>query len=81
MLSKNTGTSKRYVYGVRLWLKDGHQPMADLALGDGGRPSGEIVTIEWTDVNARENYLINGYTFIWDERLPAERTFEEFLAH
>lgn len=28
---------KRYVYAVRIFLKDGYLNMAELALGDGGR--------------------------------------------
>ena len=41
-------------------------PMAELAFAFGG-----TVTFEWTNVNLREYYSkgINGYTFIFDERL------------
>lgn len=70
---------RRYVYGMRIYLKDGYKPMADLALGDGGRTNGEIVTIEYDRVDEREKYYINSYTFIWDERIPVKTmTFSEY---
>ena len=72
---------KRYVYAVRIWLKDGYKPMADLAFGDGGRPTGEIVAIEWDVITEREKYVINAYTFIWDERETVKtRSFSEYIS-
>lgn len=73
--------NKRFVYGVRIWLKDGHQPMADLAFGEGGRPNGEVITIDWDDVLEREKYIINAYTFIWDERVRqyANTQFRDYV--
>lgn len=71
---------KRYVYAVRIYLKDGYKPMADLAFGDGGRPNGETVTIEWDVVSEREKYVINAYTFVWDERETVkEKSFREYI--
>lgn len=71
--------NRRYVYGIRIYLKDGYRPMADLAFGDGGRTNGEIVTIEWDRPDEREKYYIDSYTFIWDDRAPVQRwTFQEF---
>ena len=71
---------KPYVYGMRIYLKDGYKPMADLALGDGGKPNGNIVTIEWDDNDEREKYTINSFTFIWDERkMVQNNTFEEYV--
>jgi len=58
-----------YVYGIRVYYKPGtFTPMADLALGDGGRPNGKIVTIHWDNETERSQYFANSYTFIWDER-------------
>ena len=72
--------NKRYVYAVRIWLKDGYKPMADLAFGDGGRPTGEIVTIEWDIITEREKYVINAYTFIWDERETVKtQSFSDYI--
>jgi hypothetical protein len=72
--------NKRYVYAVRLFLKDGHQPMAELAFGEGGRPNGETEIIEWDVPAERERYYINAYTFIWDEREVVKNyTFNEFI--
>lgn len=73
---------KRYVYAVRIYIDPtiGYKVMADLAFGDGGRPNGEITTIEWDVISEREKYVINAYTFIWDEReVPNSKTFEEFI--
>lgn len=72
--------NKRYVYAVRLFLKDGYQPMAELAFGEGGRPNGETEIIEWDVPTERERYCINAYTFIWDEREVVKNcTFNEFI--
>ena len=72
--------SRKYVYGMRIYLEDGHRPMADLAMGEGGRPNGEIVTIEYDRIDEREKYYINAYTFIWDERIPVKTmTFSEYV--
>lgn len=68
------------VYAVRIYLKDFHQPMADLALGEGGRPNGKIVTIHWDNINERNLYYFSAYTLIWDEReVVKNKTFEDFL--
>lgn len=61
-------TEKRYVYAVRIFEQDGYQPMAELAFGDGGRPTGETIFIHWDDISEREKYYINSYTLVWDER-------------
>ena len=70
---------KPYIYAVRLFEGENCEQMAELALGDGGRPNGKTVTIKWTNITEREKYCINGYTFVWDER-PAvkEQTFAEY---
>lgn len=60
--------NRPFAYAVRIYLKDGYEVMADIALGDGGRPNGVIETIEWDNINERSKYVINAYTFIWDER-------------
>lgn len=73
---------KRYVYAVRIYIDHttGYKVMADLAFGDGGRPNGETTTIEWDVISEREKYVINAYTFIWDEReVPESKTFKEFI--
>lgn len=83
MLENRKNTSRdtlRYVYGIRLFLKDGHIPMAELALGEGGRPTGETEIIEWCDMNARSKYHIDSYTYVWDEReWPANYTFNQYV--
>lgn len=73
---------RRYVYAVRIYIDHttGYKVMADLAFGDGGRPNGETTTIEWDVISEREKYVINAYTFIWDEReVPESKTFKEFI--
>lgn len=71
---------KPYVYGVRIFLKDGHIPMAELALGDGGRPNGKTEIIQWSHINERERFIINAYTFFWDERpVTAEYSFSDYV--
>ena len=59
---------KPYIYAVRLFEGEYCKQMAELAFGDGGRPNGKTVTIEWTNITEREKYCINGYTHVWDER-------------
>lgn len=72
--------NRRYVYGVRIFYENGYIPMAELAFGDGGRPTGETKIIEWSRQSEREKYYFNAYTFYWDERfVPKEKTFEEFV--
>ena len=72
--------SKRYVYAIRIFNENDYKPMAELAFGDGGRPNGETITIEWDDINEREKYVINAYTFIWDERdVVKEKTFDKYV--
>lgn len=71
----------RYVYGVRIFLDNERIPMAELAFGDGGRPNGETKIIHWDRPDERDRYVINAYTFIWDERvkdIAYGMTFEEF---
>lgn len=71
---------RRYVYGIRIFLKDGYLHMAELAFGDGGRPNGETAVIRWDIPAEREKYYINAYTLIWDERPAAAiRTFNEYV--
>lgn len=72
----------RYVYAVRIFDKYGDcgTPMAELAFGDGGRPTGETITIRWDSLSEREKYFFNSYTLIWDERyLPRNKSFKEYL--
>ena len=71
---------KRYVYAIRIFLKDGHKPMAELAFGDGGRPTGETEIIHWDDPNERALFNINSYTYIWDERpVVTDYTFNSWI--
>ncbi len=71
---------KRYVYAVRIFLKDGYKHMAELALGDGGRPNGETVTIRWDILDERDNYIINAYTLMFDERFhDVYPTFDSYI--
>ena len=70
------------VYAVRIYNDEsGVRPLADLALGDGGRPNGDIVTIHWDSVTERNKYVINAYTLIWDERRVTEEyvTFAQYV--
>lgn len=61
------------VVAIRIYLKDGHIPMADLVFANKG-----MVTIEWANVKEREFYAhcINAYTLIYDER--PKREFAEW---
>lgn len=72
---------KRYVYGVRIFLENGHKPMAELALGDGGRPDGSTVIVPWdSPEEIDEKYVINAYTFIWDEReIVQHSAFDDYV--
>ena len=48
--------NKPYVSAMRIYLKDGYKPMADLAILE----NGELVrleTIEYDDINKRENTI------------------------
>lgn len=59
------------VVAIHIWLKNGYQPMADLAFAFGG-----MKTIEWDNIDARAKYQrgINAYTIMYDDRtkLPFE---------
>ena len=68
---------KRFVYAIRIFTMD-YQPMAELAFGDGGKPTGETVIIHWNDVSEREKYCINSYTLVWDERTK-RKSFDEYI--
>lgn len=69
-----------YVFAMRIYLKDGHKPMADLAILKEGQITG-VNTIEYDDIVAREAYYINAYTLIWDERVmkDIDCTFSEYV--
>ena len=72
--------NKRFVYAVRIFEQDGYIPMAELAFGDGGIPTGETITIKWDNINERHKYIINAYTFIYDEReIVKEKSFYEYI--
>ena len=72
--------SKRFVYAVKIYEENGYTPMAELAFGEGGRPTGETIIIPWDDIKEREKYVITAYTFVWDERfVPTLQTFDEFV--
>ena len=53
------------VTAVRIYLKDGYQPMADLAFAFGG-----MITIEWDRIDLRDMFIpgINAYTLMYDTR-------------
>ena len=70
--------SRRYIYGIRIFLDNFRTPMAELAFGDGGRPTGETVTIHWDVPAEKEPYVMNAYTLIWDERLSEVAHGESF---
>lgn len=53
---------KKVVNAIRIYW-DGIRVMADLKF-----PYGDMETIEWTNESQREEYVINGYTLIYDER-------------
>ena len=72
--------NKRFVYAIRIFNKDGYKPMAELAFGEGGKPTGETVIIPWDDIAERSKYVINAYTCVWDERyIPTNMTFNEYV--
>lgn len=70
---------KPYIYAVRLFLKDRHIPMAELAFGEGGRPNGKTETIRWDVISERERFIINAYTLIFDERVNDGWTFNDYV--
>ena len=72
--------NRPYVFAMRIYLKDGHQPMADLAILKECQVIG-VNTIEYDDIAAREEYYINAYTLIWDERVieDIDCTFSEYV--
>ena len=53
---------KRVVNAIRIYW-DGIRVMADLKFA-----YGDMETIEWTNESQRKEYVINGYTLIYDER-------------
>ena len=72
--------NKRYVYAIKIYLKNGYQPMADLAFGEGGRPTGETVTIPWDVEDERNKYYYNSYTLVWDTRTTVlNMSFEDYV--
>lgn len=46
------------------------KPMADIAVGDGGRPK-EVVTIPWDFEEERNRFYFNAYTLFCDKRMNA----------
>jgi hypothetical protein len=70
--------NKPYVAAMRIYLKDGYKPMADLAILVNGMFE-RLETIRYDDVNEREKYYINAYTLIWDERTTS-MTFADYLS-
>ena len=72
--------NKPYVFAMRIYLKDGHKPMANLAILKEGHVIG-VDIIEYDDIAAREAYYINAYTLIWDERVieDIDCTFSEYV--
>lgn len=72
MLKAYDPTINGAVVAIRIYLKDYHSPMAELAFAFGG-----TVTIEWDNVIQRKKYEsgINAYTLIFDTRVH-ETTFE-----
>lgn len=54
---------KKYVLAMRIYLKNGMEFMADLALA-----GGTVETISWCNFAERSRYYFNGYTLIYDER-------------
>ena len=81
--TKNTRETenKPYVFAMRIYLKDGHKPIADLAIMENGKVIG-VNSIEYDDIAAREKYYINAYTLIWDERVMEDIncTFSGYVA-
>ena len=71
---------KPFAYAVRIFLEGGYKPMAEIALGEGGRPTGETKIIPWDNVYERDKYVINAYTFVWDEReVVRTKSFKEYI--
>ena len=72
--------NRPYVFAMRIYLSDRHKPMADLAILKEGQIIG-VDTIEYDDIATREEYYINAYTLIWDERVIEDInwTFSEYV--
>lgn len=62
------------VVAIRIYLKNGHQPEAELVFAFGGTE-----TIHWDVPSEREKYAsgINGYTLFYDER--PKREFKDWV--
>ena len=71
--------NKPYVAAMRIYLKNGHQPMADLAILKDGNLD-RVETIRYDDIKTRESYYINAYTLIWDERVVTG-TFSDYVSN
>lgn len=44
------------------------KPMADIAIGDGGRPK-EVITVHWDSEESRNQFYFNAYTLFCDKRM------------
>jgi len=65
---------EKHVIAIRIYYGLNSTPMADLRMNDG-----VVEHIQWNDIKARKNFepMINGYTFVYDER--PKRKWEEWL--
>ena len=62
-------TDKQYALAVLIYTKN-YKPMADIAVGTGGKPD-KVVTILWDYVEARNQFYFNAYTLFCDRRMNA----------
>ena len=63
-------TDKQYALAVLIYTKN-YKPMADIAVGTGGRPD-KVVTIPWDYGEARNQFYFNAYTLFCDRRMNGD---------
>ena len=72
--------NKPYVFAMRIYFENEHEPMADLAIMHDGKVVG-VDKIHYDCPKERDAYFINAYTLIWDERVIEDinSTFSEYV--
>ena len=63
-------SEKQLALAVLIYTEHG-KPMADIAVGDGGRPK-EVITIPWDFEEERNRFHFNAYTLFCDKRMNAD---------
>ena len=61
---------KQYALAVLIYTNH-YRPMADIAIGDGGKPK-EVITIPWDYEESRNRFYFDAYTLFCDKRMNAD---------